>query len=95
VEELKEYIGRKQINEGLKEEYQVISVKCIERKQINEELKEDYQVNTLPYRYTFNVMQIAHSKVTLEFKLSGFITKDYSTKEYHNWIKNNVIQLSF
>jgi hypothetical protein len=40
-------------------------------------------------------MQIAHSKVTLEFKLSGFLTKDYSTKEYHNWIKNNVIQLSF
>ena len=40
-------------------------------------------------------MQIAHSKVTLEFKLSGFLTKDYSTKEYHNWINNNVIQLSF
>jgi hypothetical protein len=40
-------------------------------------------------------MQIAHSKVTLEFKLSGFLTKDYSTKEYHNWIQNNVIQLSF
>ena len=27
VEDLKGYIGRKQINEGLKEEYQVISVK--------------------------------------------------------------------
>jgi hypothetical protein len=26
VEDLKRYIGRKQINEGLKEEYQVISV---------------------------------------------------------------------
>lgn len=26
VEDLKEYIGRKQINEGLEEEYQVISV---------------------------------------------------------------------
>ena len=27
VDDLKGYIGRKQINEGLKEEYQVISVK--------------------------------------------------------------------
>jgi len=38
---------------------------------------------------------IAYSKVTLEFKLSGFLTKDYSTKEYHNWSKSNVIQLAF
>jgi uncharacterized protein YifN (PemK superfamily) len=40
-------------------------------------------------------MRNSYNKVTLEFKLSGFLTKDHSTKEYHNWIKNNVIQLAF
>ena len=37
---------------------------------------------------------ISYSKVTLEFKLSGVRTKDYSTKEYHDWSKNNVIQFA-
>ena len=37
VKVLKGYIGRKQINEGLKEEYQEIIVQCIGRKQTNED----------------------------------------------------------